>query len=148
MLPMLYLHDHGLNVNKEVQISYVGSQFSSILNVLSEDYAACGSTSRFWRIWSRDNPEKAKDIVVLWRTDPLPHNAVIARGDVSPDLAQKVAAALAGMDSDKSLDLTQFKADQTHFELATDANYKPMAEFLKRYDQSIGLPAQMSTHRK
>lgn len=148
MLPLLYLHDHGLNVNKDIQISYVGSQYSSILNVLTGDFAACGSTARFWRVWSRENPDKAKDIVVLWHTDSLPHNAVIVRNDVSADLAQKVAAALAGMDKDKGLDQTQFKADQSHFELASDANYKPMADFLKHYDQSIGLPPQMRLQRK
>lgn len=143
MLPLLYLHDHGLNAAKEAQVSYVGSQFSTILNALGGDYAACGSTSRFLRVWQKENPDKAKEIVVLWRTDPLPHNAVIVRNDVNPELARKVAEVLAGMDKDKTLDQSQFKADQAHFELATDANYKPMAEFLKHYDQAIGLPPQM-----
>lgn len=147
MLPMLWLHEQGLNI-KEFQPAYVGSQFSSILNAFSGDYAACGSTSRFWRTWARDNPDKAKELVVLWRTDSLPHNAVIARDDVPPALAQKVAAALIGMDKDPELDQSRFKADQAHFEAGSNAAYKRMSEFLKRYDQAIGLPAQMKLQGK
>jgi phosphonate transport system substrate-binding protein len=142
MLPLLYLHDNGMEVGK-TPVTYVGSQFSSILNAFTGDYAACGSTSRFWRIWSRDNPEKAKEMKVVWRTPSLPHNAIVARDDVPPAVARKVAEALAGMDKDPALDQTQFRADQQHFELATDATYKPVREFLLRYDRSIGLPASM-----
>ena len=78
MLPLLYLHDNGVDVNKDIQVHHVGSQFSSILNALTGDHAACGSTVRFWRTWARDNVEKAKMMKVLWRTPPLPHNGVIA----------------------------------------------------------------------
>lgn len=142
MLPMLYLAENGLKIEKE-QIRFVGSQFSSILNAYSGDALACGSTVRFWRLWSRDNPDKAKDMTVLWKTDSLPHNGIVARDDVSPQLAQQVASVLAGMDKDKELDQKQFKADQAHFELAGNAHYKPMLDFLKRYEQSLGLPGQM-----
>jgi len=140
MLPLLFLHEQGVEAK---QIRYVGSQFSSILNAYAGDAAACGSTVRFWRVWSRDNPDKAKEMTVLWKTESLPHNGVVARDDVSPQLAQQVATALAGMDKDKELDQKQFKSDQAHFELAGNAAYKPMLDFLKRYEQAIGLPAQM-----
>jgi phosphonate transport system substrate-binding protein len=148
MLPLLYLHDHGLDVKKAVQIRYVGSQFSSIVNAHSGDFAACGSTSRFWRAWSRDNPEKAKDMKVLWRTASLPHNGFVARRDVPPALARLVAETLAGMDKDRELDQSQFRLDQQHFELAGDANYKPMQDFLRRYDQAVGLPPPMNSPGK
>ncbi|MBS4096122.1 MAG: phosphate/phosphite/phosphonate ABC transporter substrate-binding protein [Sulfuricella sp.] len=142
MLPMLYLADHGLKIDKE-QVRFVGSQFSSILNAYSGDALACGSTVRFWRLWSRDNPDKAKEMTVLWKTEALPHNGIVVRDDVAPQLAQQVASTLAGMDKDKDLDPKQFKADQAHFELAANATYKPMLEFLKRYEQALGLPGQM-----
>jgi phosphonate transport system substrate-binding protein len=142
MLPLLFLHEQGVDTRKE-SIRFVGSQFSSILNAYAGDAAACGSTVRFWRIWSRDNPDKAKEMVVLWKTDSLPHNGIVARDDINAQMAQRVATALAGMENDKELDQRQFKADQAHFELADNATYKPMLDFLKRYEQAIGLPAQM-----
>ena len=148
MLPLLYLNDNGVDVHKDIQIHHVGSQFSSILNALTGDYAACGSTVRFWRAWARDNPKKAGMMKVLWRTPALPHNGVIARADVPPAVMQQVAAALAGLDKDKDVDQSQFRIDQQHFELATEATYAPMRDFLRRYDQIIGLPTSMKPQKK
>jgi phosphonate transport system substrate-binding protein len=143
MLPLLYLHEHGLDVKRDVQIHYVGSQFSSIVNAHSGEFAACGSTARFWRVWARDNPDKAREMKVLWRTPSLPHNAFVARADVAPELARRVTQALAAMARDTELEQSQFRLDQQHFEPAGDAAYKPLQEFLQRYDRAIGLPAAM-----
>ena len=148
MLPLLYLRDNGLDVSKDIQVHHVGSQFSSILNALTGEHAACGSTVRFWRVWARDNPKKASMMKVLWRTPALPHNGVIARADVPPAVMQQVAAALAGLDKDKDVDQSQFRIDQQHFELANEATYAPMRDFLRRYDQAIGLPASMKPQKK
>ncbi|MHB9117590.1 MAG: phosphate/phosphite/phosphonate ABC transporter substrate-binding protein [Burkholderiales bacterium] len=143
MLPLMYLYDHGIKAGKDVQIEYVGSQYSSILNAYTGDDDACGTSTRFWRIWSRDNPDKAKQMKVIFTTQSLPHNGIVARNDVPPKLAGQVAHVLAGMDKDPTVDQRQFKIDQAHFELANDATYQPMEEFLKRYDQTIGLPSSM-----
>lgn len=142
MLPLLFLHDNGVAV-KDLRIRYVGSQFSSIVNAHTGEFAACGSTVRFWRTWARDNPDKAREMKVVWRTPSLPHNAVIARDDVPDGLAGAVAAVLSGMDKDKELDQSQFRIDQQHFEPAGNATYKPMLDFLLRYDAAIGLPPQI-----
>lgn len=142
MLPMLHLQELGLNV-KTNPVKYVGSPTSAIMNAYTGDAVACGTTVRFWRNWSRDNPDKAKELETLWPTETLPHNGVIARSDVPAKLAQQVATVLAGMDKDKGLDQSQFKFEQAHFEPASNETYQPMAAFLKRYDASIGLPPQM-----
>lgn len=144
MLPLLYLQEtQGVAVTKDIQINYVGSQFSSLLNAYTGDAAACGTSVRFWRTWSKGNPDKATQMRVLWKTASLPHNAIIARSDIGPKLAQQVASVLAGMDKDKELDPQQFKVGQQHFELAGNAAYKPMQDFLWRYDRAIGLPPSM-----
>jgi phosphonate transport system substrate-binding protein len=143
MLPLWMLHGQGLVSGKTFNAKFVGSQFSSILNAYAGDVDACGSTVRFWRVWSRDNPDKAAEMEVLARTESLPHNAVVARHDVDKALTARIAKVLAGMDSDPALDQSQFKQDQAHFELAGDASYQPMREFLVRYDQAIGLPGTM-----
>lgn len=144
--PLLWLHDQGVDV-KSLKIRYVGSQFSSILNAWSGEFAACGSTSRFFRNWLRTNPDKAKDIKEVFRTPPLPHNAVVVRDDVPADVATRVAKALAGLDKDPAVDQSQFHFDQQHFELADNGAYKPVVEFLRRYDAAIGLPDQIKLPR-
>lgn len=140
--PLMWLHDQGVDV-KSLQIRYVGSQFSSILNAWSGEYTACGSTSRFYRTWSRSNADKAKALKVLWRTPPLPHNAVVAREDIPADVAGRVARTLAALDKDPEVDQSQFRIDQQHFELAGNEAYRPVIDFLKRYDRAIGLPASI-----
>lgn len=147
MLPLLYLQEHGLNV-KQNPIKYVGSPFSSILSVYMGEAAACGASIRHWRSWSQENPDKAEELRILWVTDALPNNGVIARADVPAKLAQQVATVLAGMDKDKELDQRQFKFEQAHFAPATNDTYLPMSLFLKRYDESIGLPSQMKSHAR
>lgn len=142
MLPMLRLHDLGLNV-KANPVKYVGSPISAIMSAYSGEAVACGTTVRFWGNWSRDNPDKAQEMETLWQTGTLPHNGVIARSDVPPALAQQVGAVLAGMDKDPGLDQSQFKVGQAHFEAGTNDTYAPMSVFLKRYDDAIGLPPQM-----
>ncbi|MBI3525989.1 MAG: phosphate/phosphite/phosphonate ABC transporter substrate-binding protein [Betaproteobacteria bacterium] len=142
MLPLLYLHEHGLNVT-ENQVKYVGSPFSAIMNVYTGNSLACGVSVRQWRAWKRDNADKARQMDTLWMTRSLPNNGVIARDDVPVELAQKVAAALAGMDRDKTLDQKQFKFNQNHYAHADAKTYKPFLDFLKRYDQKIGLPPSM-----
>ncbi|HEX8964625.1 MAG TPA: PhnD/SsuA/transferrin family substrate-binding protein, partial [Rhodocyclaceae bacterium] len=118
-----------------------------ILNAWSGEYAACGSTSRFYRNWARANADKAARLKVLWRTPPLPHNAVVVRDDVPADVAARVAQALAGLDKDPSVDQSQFHMDQQHFEMADNGAYKPVVDFLRRYDAAIGLPPQIKPPR-
>lgn len=144
MLPLLYLQEsQGIAVKKDIQVKHVGSQFSSILNAYTSDATACGTSVRFWRIWLQENPDKAKQMRVLYKTEALPHNAFVARNDIDATLAKQVASALTGMDKDKDLDQKQFRVDQQHFELGSNSSYKPMLDFLQRYDHAIGLPPSM-----
>ncbi|OQX16722.1 MAG: hypothetical protein BWK76_11140 [Desulfobulbaceae bacterium A2] len=146
MLPLLFLHQQGVAL-ETLKIKYVGSQDSSILTAFAGDAAACGSTVRFYGNWAGRNPEQAQQMQILWRTDSLPHNGVVARDDLPATLVDRVARALAGMDRDTDLDQGQFKKDQHHFELASDGTYQPMRDFLRTYDEVIGLPATMQGAR-
>ncbi|MDH4134372.1 MAG: phosphate/phosphite/phosphonate ABC transporter substrate-binding protein [Gammaproteobacteria bacterium] len=143
MLPLLYLHTAGLDVKRDIQVRYVGSQFSSIVNAYSGEAAACGTSVRFWRNWSKENPDKAERMRVVWKTDALPHNAVVARADVDASVSARVSAALVALDKDKSVDQRQFRVDQQHFEAGSNATYQRMQDFLLRYDRAIGLPPTM-----
>lgn len=144
--PLLWLHDQGVDV-KKLKIHYVGSQFSSILNAWSGDYAACCTSPRFFRAWQRANPDKSRDVRVFWQTPSLPHNPVIVRDDVPAPVAEAVARALIRLDKDPAVDQSQFRYDQQHFESANDDTYKPVVQFLRRYDQEIGLPARIKLPR-
>lgn len=149
MLPMLYLHNQlKKNPQNLMQIRYVGSQISSMLNAYSGEADACGTSTRFWRAWSRENPVKAKDMHVIFTTRAVPHNAFIALDNIDAGLARKVADALVAMDKDADLDQRQFKKDQQHFEPASNRTYKPIQEFMLQYDRAIGLPDSMKNQHQ
>lgn len=139
LLPLYHLHRQGVPV-RDLKRIYTGTQVAAILNAYSGDAVACGVSARFYRSWVRENPDKAEAMEVLFTTEPSPHNAVVVRDDVPQELARRVAAALAGMAADPAVDAGAFKLGQHRFELATDATYAPFRDFLRRYDETIGLP--------
>lgn len=132
-------------VTKTLRRRFLGAMREdyAILNTHARDADACGSTVRFFGSWAKKNPDKAREMQVLWRTPSLPHNGIVARDDVPPAVAKRVAEALAGLDRDPAVDRRQFKKDPQHFELATDETYRPMRDFLRDYDEAVGLPASM-----
>lgn len=147
MLPLMFLHEEGIDTSKDLKIRYVGSQDSTILNAKSGECDISGSTVRFFRSWSKKNPELAKDIVILWKTEPFVHNSIIVRSDVDKTIAKKVAEALVALSKDTSVDQTVFKKDQQYFEFATNKTYDKANRFFKKYDKLIGLPDDMKAKK-
>ncbi|MEO1767044.1 phosphate/phosphite/phosphonate ABC transporter substrate-binding protein [Thiobacter aerophilum] len=142
LLPLWYLHRHGVDV-KSLRLQYTGTQVAALLNAGAGDAAACGVSVRFLRAFQRDEPNKAARLAVLFVTDPSPHNAIVARADVPAALKEKVAATLAAMAADPTVDASRFKLGQHRFERASDETYRPFRAFLERYDAEIGLPAAL-----
>lgn len=141
MLPLEFLHDKkGIDIKNQININYVGSQYSTLLHAYSGDSVACGTTTRFWRTWSKENPDKALQMKILWKTHSLPHNSIIARNDMDFELANLITTALIGLDKDLNIDQKQFTKDQQHFENANNKTYIPVNDFLKKVDHIIGLP--------
>ena len=56
MMPQYYLHTHGIDVNRDIENLYVGSQESSIMNVLRGHVAAGATWSVPWKIFQQENP--------------------------------------------------------------------------------------------
>jgi phosphonate transport system substrate-binding protein len=144
LLPLWHLHRHGVDV-KSLRLRYTGTQVAALLNAWAGEAAACGVSARFLRAFQRDEPAKAARLSVLFTTDALPHNAVVARRDLPPSLTARVAATLVAMGNDPAVDPARFKLGQQRFERADDETYRPFRAFLERYDAEIGLPASIRT---
>lgn len=91
MMPQYYLQTHGIDINRDLENRYVGSQESSI-EMVFRGHVAAGAT---WLIpWNRfvaEHPEKARQLEVKWRTDALPNNAWVVHSNVSAPLTQQFA---------------------------------------------------------
>lgn len=115
MMPQYYLQSNGLNVMEDIEIRYVGSQESSVMNVFLGDVAAGATWPPPWRLLSKERPELAEQVYPIWETEPLPNNGLVVRDDVDPELVEDVASILFSLhETDEGrailerIDLSQF----------------------------------------
>ncbi|HSV28550.1 MAG TPA: phosphate/phosphite/phosphonate ABC transporter substrate-binding protein [Candidatus Omnitrophota bacterium] len=137
MLPQRYLHDHGIDVTADIENRYVGSQESSIMNVVLGNVAAGATWPQPWRNFQRDNPDAAAQLHIIAETPSLPSNGLIARDDVPAELVGKVGAILVSLhESPEGRALLQ-RCPTSRFDPATDATYDPVRDFLVRFNANV-----------
>jgi len=137
MLPQWYLHSHGLDVLREIENRYVGSQESSIMNVYLGHTAAGATWPTPWREFSRERPELAEALEVKWTTDSLPNIGVVARSDMPPELTARVRSVLLGMDSTPEGRRVLEPTGLGGFAAATNATYEPVGRFVRDFESAI-----------
>jgi phosphonate transport system substrate-binding protein len=94
MMPQYYLHTHGLDVNRDIENLYVGSQESSIMNVYLGQTAAGATWPLPWESFQKEHPDQAAALELKWETEPLINNGVVAKDDVPDALVKRVAQLL------------------------------------------------------
>lgn len=142
MMPQYYLQTHGLDVLKDIENLYVGSQESSIMNVYLGNVAAAATWPLPWDAFRRQYPEKAQQLTVQWETEPLINNGVVARNDVPPPVAAEVAAILDNLHTSEEGRQILARLPLTRFELADDERYGVVAEFIETFSRTVRNPAE------
>ncbi len=137
MMPQYYLHTHGIDVNRDVENRYVGSQESSILNVLRGHVAAGATWPVPWKSFVVEHPEMASQLEVKWQTEPLQNNAWIVRQDIPQPIAEKFQALLFSLNDTPDGKRMLARLPISRFEQATDATYEPVREFLKIFSAQV-----------
>jgi len=66
-MPQRYLFNNGIDINKDIENRYVGSQESSIMNALLGESAAGATWPPPWRLFQKDHPEEAAKLEVIWK---------------------------------------------------------------------------------
>lgn len=137
MMPQYFLYMHGLDVTRDVENLYVGSQESSIMNVYLGNVAAAATWPIPWNAFVKDQPEKAAALEVKWQTESLVNNSLMARDDIPPDVVAKVGRLFVALkDTDRGRAMLRELPIST-FELANDATYDVIIGFLTDYSKSI-----------
>lgn len=137
MLPQHYLQTHGLNVSTDIKIRYVGSQESSIMNVMLGNTVAGATWPPPWEALSKEQPKLKEELKVIWKTKSLPNNSLIARDDVSKDIVKQVKFLLLNLHKNKNGRIWLNKMELSQFELATNKTYKPVIEFINIFHNSV-----------
>lgn len=142
MLPQWYLQSHGLEVLREVENRYVGSQESSIMNVYLGHTAAGATWPTPWREFVRQRPELAEALEVKWATDSLPNIGVVAREDVPPALVAQVRDLLLGLEGDPEGRTVLEPTGLGAFAAAENAAYEPVRKFIHDFESAIRPPRE------
>lgn len=137
MMPQYYLQKHGLNVMEDIEIKYVGSQESSIMNVMLGDTIAAATWPPPWRALAKERPELAKELKVIWQTDYLLNNSFVVRDDVPEEIVRQVKSLLLSLHQHPEGKKWLAKMELSKFESATNDTYKPVYEFLKRFNKEV-----------
>lgn len=140
MMPLYYLHQKGVDVSKDIKKKYVGSQYSSILNAYNSNTIAGATWTPPWESWVKENPQKAKEMEVVWETKPLINNGFVVRSDVDENISKSVARELVALSSTPKGKMLLEVAGFEGFEYASDRDYSVVKIFIQKYDKAIGLP--------
>jgi phosphonate transport system substrate-binding protein len=137
MMPQYYFYTHGLNVMKDAENIYVGSQESSIMNVYLGFTSAAATWPLPWEAFQKEHPDKAKDLMVAWETEPLINNGVVVRNDISPELAEAVAKHMSELHLSEEGRIILSRMPLSGFERAKNKDYKIIENFLKEFSAKV-----------
>ena len=137
MMPQYYFQTHGINVNRDIENLYVGSQESSIMNVYLGNVAAGATWPMPWEAFQKEHPDKARELVLKWETEPLINNGVVARDDVPAELAGRVAGLLVTLHQSEEGRAMLAGMPLSRFEPADDKSYRVVENFLRKFDRTV-----------
>lgn len=137
MMPQYYLQTHGLDVNRDIENLYVGSQESSIMNVYLGNVAAGATWPLPWEAFQKEHPDQARALQLKWETAPLINNGVVARDDVPLPLVDKVARLLDQLHTSDEGKAMLARMPLSRFELADDNRYRVIETFLHRFSRTV-----------
>jgi len=133
MMPLYFLQTHGLDVNRDIERLFVGSQESCIMNVYLGKSAAGTTIALRWNSFSKKHPEIAAELEVKWETPPMINYALLVRDDIPKEVVDKMASLLFGLQTHEEGRKVLSATDITRFEAATAETCKPVADFLEKY---------------
>lgn len=137
MMPQYFLQTHGIDINMDINVNYVGSQESSIMNVFLKNAAAGATWPPPWIALSKERPALQEELEVKWRTNPLPNNGFVARNDIPDRIVREVAAVLFNLHKTDSGRIILDSMELSKFEPATDETYRPVIDFLKKFNVEV-----------
>jgi phosphonate transport system substrate-binding protein len=137
MLPMLYLFKKGLDVNKEINLKYLESFESVILNIYLGKCSAGFASINGWHTFLKKRPEIASRVVVKWVTPATPGNNLLIRNNIDEKTADTIKKLVLTMNMNKEGRKALANLGYVKFSPADNTTYLPVRDFLKEYHKLI-----------
>lgn len=137
IMPQYFLHNHGININTDIENRYVGSQESSIMNVYLKLTAAGATWPPPWRAFQKEHPREAAELTVIWETEWLVNNSVMVRDDIPAQVGEQVRALLVELNG-----ITEGKSilsgmETSRFISASDEDYDVVRQYISRFEREV-----------
>ncbi|MDH3354081.1 MAG: phosphate/phosphite/phosphonate ABC transporter substrate-binding protein [Chromatiales bacterium] len=137
MLPQYYLQTHGVNVMKDLDNRYVGSQESSIMSVYLGNTTAGATWPPPWFALVRERPELAQKLKIIWKTSALPNNGIVVLPTVPYEITHQVKSLLINLDkNDKGREILE-RMTLSKFESADNDTYQTVRDFVTTFGKSV-----------
>jgi len=137
IMPQWWLHERGLDINRDLDNRYVGSQESAIMNAYLKQSAVAATWPPPWRAFQKDHPREAAELVQMWETPPLINNSVMAHDDVPSSIIARLREVLLSR-NDSSAGLAVLAGMETaRFHPADDARYDEVRAFIARFERAV-----------
>lgn len=137
IMPQYFLHTHGVSVTRDIGNRYVGSQESAIMNVVLGQTAAGATWPPPWRAFQKEHPLEAARLEVVWETEPLVNNSVMARDDVPADVRDRVQTLLLGLTGTEEGRKILADMETERFLPATDRDYDAVNDYVSRFEREV-----------
>ncbi|MFA6506382.1 MAG: PhnD/SsuA/transferrin family substrate-binding protein [Treponemataceae bacterium] len=137
VMPQSFLHRNGVDVNKDIENRYVGSQESSIMNAYLKLTAAGATWPTPWRAFLREHPTEATCLEVAWETETLINNSVMARDDVPAPLLNRVQSLLTGLHENEKGKSILGGMETARFFSKGDDDYDIVRSYVSRFEKEV-----------
>lgn len=137
IMPQYFLHSKGIDVNKDIKNIYVGSQESSIMSVFLGQATAGATWPPPWRMFQKQHPAEAAELMVVWETPSLINNSVMAREDVPEAVSRGVRQALFDLPNTPEGVKILAGMETARFNVADDATYNLVRNYVSRFEKEI-----------
>lgn len=107
------------------------------MNVYRGSTAAGATWPPPWRALSRERPELAAALQVIWQTDNLPNNGLVARSDLPPGWVAQVGRLLFALHQNEEGRRLLAAMELSRFEPADAATYRPVRAFLGKFEAQV-----------
>jgi phosphonate transport system substrate-binding protein len=138
MMPLFYLQTHGLDVHQDINIIYTQTPYSTIMSAYSGDSLMAGTWPVSWQAWQSAYPELASEMEVVWETESLVNNSIVASPMVSEAISQQIGESLVGLANTEEGKAILARSGIEGFGWATNDHYLPVRAYIERYNRLMG----------
>lgn len=137
MMPQYYLQTNGVDVMKDLDNRYVGSQESSIMNVYLKQTAAGATWPPPWIALAKQRPELEEELSVIWETDSLINNSLVVLPEVPKSIVQQVHDLLVNLHKHEPGREILRPMELSRFETAENQSYDVVRQFIDNFTQKV-----------